>query len=143
MAAKSTPKTLPTGAGVVAFLAEVPDPVRRADGQALCELMQSATGLPPVMWGASIVGFGSYHYKYDSGREGDSVLVGFSPRKAELVIYVVPGFAGYTELLARLGRHRIGKVCLYIKRLADVDLAVLRQIIVHSVAATAARHGPP
>ena len=96
--------------------------------------MKEVTGSRPKMWGDSIVGFGSCHYKYASGREGDWFVAGFSPRKANLTLYIMAGFSRYKELLAKLGRHKTGKSCLYIKRLADIDLAILRQLVEDSVA---------
>jgi hypothetical protein len=113
--------------------------VRRADGQTLLALMARLTGAPATMWGPSIIGFGRYHYRYDSGHEGDMCMVGFSPRKAELVLYLVPDFTGPDELQARLGKHRSGKSCLYIKRLADVDMAVLEEMVTRSVTALASQ----
>ena len=125
---------LPTSADVDVFLEAVPDEDRRADAHALLELMRSITGEPPVMWGPSIVGFGSYHYRYESGRTGDAPLAGFSPRKVNLVVYLVGGFADrYPALLKQLGPHKAGKACLYLKRLGDVDLDVLGQLIERSM----------
>jgi hypothetical protein len=133
------PKTRPTAADVGAFLAAVEDERKRADAHRLVELMSRITGEPPRLWG-TIVGFGQYHYKYASGHEGDSALVGFSPRKAEFSIYLMgtyfPGQETQREaLLARLGKHRMGKACLYVKRLDDIDLAVLEELVRMSVAA--------
>jgi hypothetical protein len=123
----------PTGAAVQEFLAAVPDERRRADAHRLCELMEQITGEPAAMWGPSIVGFGSHHYRYDSGREGDAPLAGFSPRKANLVVYLVGGYEQrYPSLLAKLGPHKTGKACLYLRRLEDVDQAVLRQLVERS-----------
>ena len=122
-------KTKPTGTTADAFIAAVADPVRRADAQALCAMMQRVTGEPATMWGPSIVGFGSYRYTYDSGHSGESCRLGFSPRKAELVLYVLTGAPGEEARLARLGKHRTGKSCLYVKKLADVDMAVLEEIV--------------
>ncbi len=125
---------MPTSADVDAFLAAVPDEKRRADAYAMLELMRSVTGQPPLMWGPSIVGFGSYHYRYESGRTGDAPLAAFSPRKANLVVYLVGGFEDrYPKLLEQLGPHKTGKACLYLKRLTDVDLDVLRQLIERSM----------
>ena len=121
-------KTRPTDASVDAFLDGVDHPVRRADGKAVRAMMERVTGEPAVMWGPSIVGFGSYHYRYASGHEGDSPRVGFSPRSANLVLYV-GGFPEYEALLARLGKHRSSKACLYLNKLADVDLGVLEEIV--------------
>ena len=122
-------KTKPTGVSVTEFLAQVEDPQKRADSKVLMEMMTRITGKKPKMWGPSIVGFGTYHYKYASGHEGDTCIAGFSPRKAELTIYLYPD----DELLAKLGKHRMGKSCLYVKRLDQVDLAVLEQLVRHSV----------
>lgn len=122
-------KTRPTAASVEAFLAAVKDEGRRRDARTLLELMRRITGEPPSMWGPSIVGFGRYHYRYESGREGDMPVAGFSPRAQALTLYVMGGLSSHTELLARLGPHTHGKGCLYVKRLADVDLAVLERLI--------------
>ncbi|MCC7268113.1 MAG: DUF1801 domain-containing protein [Caulobacteraceae bacterium] len=121
-------KTRPTDASVDAFLGAVAHPVRRADGQALREMMQRLTGEPAVMWGPSIVGFGSYHYRYASGHEGDMCRMGFSPRAANLVLYV-GGFPEYDALLERLGKHKRSRACLYLNKLADLDAAVLEEIV--------------
>lgn len=132
-------KTQATPDSVDAFLEAVPHPQRRADCRQVVELMAEVSGEPAVMWGKSIIGFGTYHYRYESGREGDFMRVGVSPRARELTLYIMPGFAAYADLLAALGPHRTGKACLYIKRLADVDLAVLRQLIAASLEALSAR----
>jgi hypothetical protein len=121
---------------VEAFVASVGDERRRHDAEVLLELMHRATGQDPAMWGSSIVGFGSYHYVYESGREGDTMVVGFSPRKAATTVYLAEGFAGHEELMARLGRHSTGKACLYLKRVEDVDLAVLEELVRRSYAST-------
>ena len=121
-------KTKPTDASVDAFLEAVAHPVRRADGKALRATMERVTGEQAVMWGPSIVGFGSCHYRYDSGHEGDMPRIGYSPRKANLVLYV-GSFPGYEDLLARLGKHKGSKACLYVNKLADVDLDVLEEIV--------------
>ncbi len=127
-------KTAPTKASVAKFVAAVEDEARRADCAVLMEMMERVTGATPVMWGPSIVGFGSYHYRYASGREGDWMLAGFSPRKRDLTVYVMAGFQGKEKLLARLGRHKTSAGgCLYLKRLADVDLAVLEELVRDSV----------
>ena len=134
MAVKKAPAMRRTGAPVAAFLAQVPDERRRTDARRLCALMQEITGEPPVMWGTSIVGFGSYHYRYASGREGDSALASFSPRSQYLAIYLVGEFEErHGPALARLGPHKTGKGCLYIKRLDDVDTGALRELIDRSV----------
>jgi hypothetical protein len=122
-------KTTRSQASAEEFLAAVADPKRRADAEAACALIADVTGEPPVMWGGSIVGFGTYHYKYATGREGDWPAVGLSPRKQALTIYLSAGFDAYEELLGRLGPHGTGKSCLYLKRLADVDEQVLRDLV--------------
>lgn len=122
-------KTRATGASVDEFLASVEHPVRRRDGQRLLELMTEITGQKPEMWGPTIVGFGRYHYKYESGREGDAAAVGFSPRKASLSLYGLTYGPEAEELLSRLGKHKTGAGCLYINKLADVDEAVLAGLI--------------
>lgn len=126
-------KTKPTDQKVETFLDGIPDAERRRDCFTLLELMKRATKSEPKMWGPSIVGFGSHHYKYDSGREGDWMLTGFSPRKQNLTVYIMTGFDQAGELLARLGKHTIGKSCLYLKRLADIDLPTLETLIEQSV----------
>ena len=115
------------------FVASIADESRRQDSRALLELMSEVTGESPRMWGENIVGFGSYHYRYESGREGDWFLAGFSPRKQNLTVYLMSGFDGYGQLLARLGKHKTGKACLYLKRLDDVDRDVLRELVRRSV----------
>ncbi|MCY4483172.1 MAG: DUF1801 domain-containing protein [Spirochaetaceae bacterium] len=127
-------KTRKTGADVEGFLAGVDNARRKADSQTLLAMMKRITGLEPEMWGPSIVGFGSYHYRYDSGREGDMPMTGFSPRKQSLTVYVMPGFAGSEDLLARLGKHRTSVSCLYINKLAGVDQEVLAELIGRSFA---------
>src|ERR1700733_3447066 len=121
-------KTKPTKSSVAAFIEALTDPARCADAEALVKLMQSAAGEKPKMWGPSIIGFGSYHYKYDSGREGDMPLIGFSPRKAATVLYITAGLRDSGALLAKLGKHTTGKGCLYINKLADVDQKVLEAL---------------
>ena len=133
-------KTRPTPVSVADFLAAVDNPVRRADGETLCAMLTRMTGEEPRLWGPSIIGFGSYHYKYDSGHEGTSCRIGFSPRKAELVLYVLSGAEGEADWLARLGKHKTGKSCLYIKRLSDVDMNVLEELCTASLAAMDARY---
>ncbi len=128
-------KTKPNDADVEAFLAAVPDDQKRSDSLVLLDLFRTVTGAPPKMWGAAIVGFGDYHYVYASGREGDWFVTGFSPRKQNLTLYSMGGYEPHGELLARLGKHKLGKGCLYINRLQDVDLAVLRELIMATVAA--------
>ena len=128
-------KTKPTKLSVTAFIDALGDPTRRADAKALVKLMQSAVGEKPKMWGPSIIGFGSHHYTYDSGREGDMPLIAFSPRKAATVLYSMIAFSGSEALLAKLGKHTTGKGCLYLKKLADVDQQVLKTMIRKSLAA--------
>ena len=132
-------KTKATKLSVTAFIEALTDETKRGDARALVKLMQSATGEKPKMWGPSIIGFGSYHYKYETGREGDMPLTGFSPRKAATVLYALAGSGDSEALLAKLGKHTIGKGCLYIKKLADVDQKVLEALVVKSVAARRAR----
>ncbi len=133
-------KTRPTGAAVTAFLDAVPDETRRADAHELAATMERLSGDPPAMWGPSIVGFGACHYRYESGREGDMPRIGFSPRAKELVLYLSDSFDGYAELMARLGKHRTGKSCLYIKRLADIDRGALDELISSSLASVDRRY---
>lgn len=127
-------KTKANDASVEAFLNGIADERKRQDALTILQLMGEVTGEAPKMWGESIVGFGSYHYKYASGREADWMLTGFSPRKQNLTLYIMAGFAQYDELLARLGKHSTGSSCLYIKKLQDIDLAVLRELVSQSVA---------
>lgn len=126
-------KTKPTIASVSEFLDAIEDDERRRDCLAVAKIMKKATGAEPKMWGPSIIGFGDHHYKYESGRELDWFLTGFSPRKNDLTLYIMPGFARYEDLMAKLGKHKTGKSCLYIKRLADVDQTVLRTLVEDSV----------
>lgn len=133
-------KTKPTGDDVTTFLDAVADPQRREDCHTLRGLMERVTGAEARMWGPSIVGFGSYHYVYESGREGDWFLTGFSPRKGDLTLYIMAGFDRYEALMARLGKHKTGKSCLYVKRLADLDLDVLEELVTRSVEHTQARY---
>jgi hypothetical protein len=132
-------KTKPTQSSVTEFIDALTDQTRRADAKTLVKLMQSASGEKPKMWGPSIVGFGSCHYTYDSGREGDMPMISFSPRKAATVLYSMTGFSGAEALLAKLGKHTTGKGCLYIKKLADVDQKVLQALVVKAVAARRVR----
>jgi len=134
-------KTKKNDASVSAFLNAVEPAEKRADAKAVDKLMRKLTGEKPKMWGTAIVGYGTYHYKYASGQEGDWMLVGFSPRKQNLTLYIMPGFSQYDQLLARLGKHSTGKACLYVKRLSDIDVGVLETLIGRSVKAMKARHG--
>lgn len=134
-------KTKATEASVPAHLASVESESVRSDCQTLARLMTQWTKEPPKMWGPSIVGFGVYHYKYESGREGDSCATGFAARKNEIAIYLVAEGAGQTELLAQLGRHKMGKACLYIRRLSEVDTGILELLVMNSVAEVRRRYG--
>lgn len=127
-------KTRPTTASVDAFIAAAQPPQRSEDAKVIRAMMERLSGEPAVMWGPSIIGFGSCHYRYDSGREGDMPRLGFSPRKAELVLYLADGFPDHAELMSRLGRHRTSKACLYVKRLSDIDLDMLERLIAGSLA---------
>ena len=115
------------------FLDAVEPDRRKRDGRILCDLMNRVTGFEPKMWGPSIVGFGRYHYKYDSGREGEFFLTGFSPRKSALSVYIMPGFSEYSDLMDKLGKHKTGRACLYINKLDDVDLGTLEELVRRSV----------
>jgi len=137
--AEGSNKTSSTDGDVGAFIDAVADDQRRHDAQLLLTMMQGATGQPPVMWGTSIVGFGSRHYHYTSGREGDVPAVSFSPRKAQSVLYLTGGLDEYKDLLARLGKYQTGKGCLYLKRVDRADAAILRELIDRSYRLAATR----
>ena len=122
-------KTQATAVPVADFIAAVDNPTRRADAETLDALFRDVTGWQPRMWGPSLIGYGEYHYVYDSGREGDFLATGFSPRKANLVVYILPGYTDFGPILDRLGKWKKGKSCLYINKLADVDTDVLRELI--------------
>jgi hypothetical protein len=139
-AAMAENKTKATDASVESYLSAIVDEARRKDCEALARLMTRATKEKPKMWGTSIVGFGSYHYKYESGREGDSCLTGFSSRKGDITLYLVASFPGQEGLLAKLGKHQTGKGCLYVRKLSDVDLKVLEQLIIGAVAERKRHH---
>lgn len=126
-------KTKPGRASVTAFINGIEDREKRSDAKKVAAMMRAATGSRAKMWGASIVGFGSYHYKYASGREGDFMITGLSPRKQALTVYIMPGFSHFEGLMKRLGKYKTGKSCLYIRRLADVDEKVLNRLIVDAV----------
>lgn len=126
-------KTIPTKIDPAAFIQSVENTTRREDAEVMLDLMTRVSGYEPKMWGTSIIGFGRYHYVYESGREGESMVTGFSPRKANLVVYLMPGYEDLSEQLARLGKHKIGKSCLYLNKLSDVDLTVLEEMIGDSV----------
>lgn len=133
-------KTQPTDASVADFLAAVEPAGRRADAQMLATLLTEVSGETPVMWGTSIVGFGRYTYVNTTNKPADWPIIGFSPRKANLTVYIMPGFEGYEDLLARLGKHKTSVSCLYLNRLSDVDLDVLREMATRSVAWMRARY---
>ena len=133
-------KTKKTDESVVAFLDKVESVKKRLDCYTILSLMKSVTGHEPKMWGESIIGFGSYHYKYESGHEGDMPLAGFAPRKNNLTIYIMPGFERYAELMPKLGKYKTGKSCLYIKTMNDIDPLVLRELVKESVQFMQARY---
>ena len=133
-------KTRSTKLSVAAFIEAIPDATKRGDAKTLVKLMRRATGEQPKMWGTSIIGFGSYHYIYDSGREGDMPLVAFSPRKPAIVLYNLKVSKDCETLLSKLGKHTTGKGCLYLKKLAEVDERVLDALILKSVAAIRERY---
>jgi len=139
----SAPKTKPTKVSVESHIAAIANEEQRNDARSLVVLMRKVTRQEPRMWGPSIVGFGSYHYKYATGHEGDSALTGFAARGRELVVYIAESFEGRDMLLAELGEHRIGKVCVYIRRLANVDLKVLEKLVARSIADTKSRYPEP
>lgn len=126
-------KTVPTRVSVTEFMNSIADPLQKADARKVAAIMRQVTGKRARMWGASIVGYGTYHYKYASGREGDSMLTGFSPRKQALTVYIMAGFGKYDALMKKLGKYKTGKSCLYIKRLSDIDEKVLKRLIEESV----------
>ncbi len=122
-------KTKASGLSPSAFLETVEPAQRRRDGEALLGFFEDVTGFSPLMWGPSIIGYGRYHYVYDSGREGDFLATGFSPRKASLSIYIMPGYQDYSDILSRLGKHKLGKSCLYVNKLDDIDMDVLAELV--------------
>lgn len=125
----STNKTQPTDTDPMDFIASVENENRRQDAELMLGIMEEITGEKPVMWGPSLIGYGAYHYKYDSGREGDFFMTGFSPRKQNMALYIMPGFDRFPELMGKLGKHKTGKSCLYINKLKDVDMDVLKTLI--------------
>ena len=127
-------RTTPTVVSVTDFIAAVENPKRRADAEILCALFEEVSGEPPKMWGPSIIGFGSYHYRYASGHEGDAPRLGFSPRKAQTVVYVMSGFEGQADMIARIGKVKTSVACMYVNRLDQIDLGVLREMAVASLA---------
>jgi hypothetical protein len=138
--AKAENKTKPTDVSVESYLGAIDNEARRADCEKLLELMSKITKQKPVMWGPSIVGFGSYHYQYESGREGDSCITGFSSRKSKISVYLTADFPGRDELLAKLGKHKMAVACLYINTLGDVDIKVLEKLIAGSYIERKKRH---
>ena len=139
----TVPKTKPTELSAESHIATIANEGQRNDAQTLVALMRKVTKREPRMWGPSLVGFGSYHYKYASGHEGDSALAAFAARGSELVVYIAADFEGRDVLLAKLGKHKAGKVCVYIRRLANVDLEVLEALVARSVAETKRRYPQP
>ena len=131
--AKAKNKTVENNLSVSAFLNAVEDDQKRKDAKALLKLFKDVTGLEPKMWGTSIIGFGSYHYVYESGREGDMPITGFSPRKQNMTLYIMGGFSDYESLLAKIGKHKTGKSCFYFKKLDDIDQEVLTKMIKKSI----------
>lgn len=138
-AGKRKIKTVATDKSPLAFIDKLTSEVKRKDSHELVAMMQDITGAPPKMWGASIIGFGSYRYQYVSGHSGEMCLTGFSPRSGALVVYLGPGIDN-AKLMAKLGKHKTGKGCLYVNKLDDVDRKVLRQLVEHSVAEMRKRH---
>ncbi len=132
--------TAETDADVDAFIAAVPDAQQREDARVLVEMLGRLSGYRPRMWGPTMIGFGSYHYRYDSGREGDAMRIGFSPRKGQTVLYMLDGYEHQGDQLARLGKHKTGKSCLYVKRLSDVDRGVLEEMATASLAYMDRKH---
>jgi hypothetical protein len=126
-------KTALTDASVGEFIASIAHPTRRQDAAVLVDLFSNVTEFAPKMWGDSIVGFGQYHYRYATGREGDFLATGFSPRKSNLSIYIMPGYGDFSDILKNLGKHKLGKSCVYVNKLADIDLDVLAQLITAGV----------
>jgi len=137
---KTENKTQATVARVEDFVTGIADENQRADARSLIALMMRLSGEPAAMWGPSIIGFGRYRYRYDSGREGEMCRIGFSPRKGQTVLYLIDGFEGHAELMAKLGKHKTGKSCLYVKRLSDIDLVVLEDMCRSSLAYMAAKY---
>ena len=127
-------KTTPNAQNVDQFLHTIADDKKRQDSLVILDLIKQVTGLAPQMWGESIVGFGRYHYRYASGREGDWFLTGFSPRKQNITLYIIAGFSRYGDLMSKLGKFKLGQSCLYVKKLEDIDLAILKELIAESVA---------
>ena len=131
--AKYKAKTTEAAGSVSEFIDAVPDEQRKKDALAIIKIMKEQSGFEPKMWGPSIIGFGSYHYKYESGHEGDAPLVGFSPRKSEFALYLTSNFDGKGDLLKQFGKHRTGKACIYIKKLEDINIEILKKMVTNSL----------
>jgi hypothetical protein len=131
--AKAAPKTIETKASVTDFVKNIPEAQRQKDAQAIIKIMKEQSGFEPKMWGPAIIGFGSYHYKYESGREGEAPLVGFSPRKSEFAIYLTSQFDKREELLKQFGKHKSAKGCIYFKKLEDINVEVFKKMIINSI----------
>ena len=130
---KQANKTQPTKVKPKTFISALDHPKRKEDGLVLLEFFNQVTGLKPVMWGPSIIGYGRYHYKYESGREGEFLMTGFSPRKTALTVYIMPGYQDMSDELSRLGKHKTGRSCLYINKLEDIDMDVLQEIVLNGL----------
>jgi hypothetical protein len=141
--AKYQAKTTPTESSVADFIKTLPDAQRQKDAKAIIEIMQKQSGFAPKMWGPAIIGFGNYHYKYESGHEGDSPLIGFSPRKAEFALYLSSAFEKRDELLKQFGKHKTGKACIYIKKMEDINVDVLKKMIAASLKYSKANKNQP
>ena len=139
--AKSQNKTVETAQSVEKFIHAISDEKKRADSLDVLKMMTDISGEEPKMWGSSIVGFGKYHYKYESGREGDFMKIGFSPRKTSLTLYIMPGFDRYDELMQKLGKYKTGKSCLYVKKLEDIDRKVLEELMLASYEFMSEKYG--
>ena len=139
--AKAQNKTVENNGSVADFINSVADETKKADCQKIDAMMQQISGHSPKMWGKSIVGYGIYHYKYASGREGEFMKIGFSPRAQNLTLYIMPGFERYDEIMSRLGKHKTGKSCLYVKKLADVDEDVLKELMTESYGHMTEKYG--
>ncbi|MEO7922691.1 MAG: DUF1801 domain-containing protein [Chitinophagaceae bacterium] len=140
--ANAKAKTTENSKSVTAFIKKISEPQRQKDAFAIIAIMKKVSGFEPKMWGPAIVGFGSYHYKYESGREGDAPLIGFSPRKAAFSLYLSSRFAKREELLNQFGKHKTSKACIYFKKIADIDIAVLKKMIAGSLKYSKTNHEP-
>jgi hypothetical protein len=131
--AKYQAKTTETKSSVSAFIKQIPDAQRQKDAKVIIDIMQKQSGFPPKMWGPAIIGFGTYHYKYESGHEGDAPLIGFSPRKAEFALYLSSAFEKRDEMLKQFGKHKTGKSCIYVKKIEDINIDVLKKMVAASL----------